>query len=152
MHIDEILSVSLSVGVREILDCTYCFRVSRLVSNLSFQREYVLLQLRNILFNRHRHRSSSERSSANAPPAFSAIQPANAFHEPPIAQIRTTRDGNCHQHSAPPEEFPRNRTLRNFDSRCATNNHATMLMKLTLCHMPWILFLEPLRSARVCDW
>ena len=49
---------------------SHCVCESRFCGNVSSQREQLLLKLRHNLLHRHRHRSSSDRGSTSAPPAF----------------------------------------------------------------------------------
>ena len=129
-RIDETRSVFLSLGVREIVDSTHCFRKSRLISNLSFQREDFLLWLRTTCFflidiappqtevPQIVLQRFSDSTSKHVPANSTVHQTSTQLSSP--SQLSTTAQQELsNDHQTLRSQPPRSQN-RNVNSRCAT--------------------------------
>ena len=148
-HIDETRSVFPNLSCRETVDRSRCVCKSRFGCHLSSESEQFLLKLRDNLLHRHRYRSASEKSNAMSPPAFRHAQAGQAtkVQQPRSARERETtaevsRPAVHHHAKRIEQRSPKLWAPQRHQSHHHDENNMTM------CHMPWIVFLS--HSCAAC--
>ena len=118
-HTDETRSVFPNLSCREIVDRSHCVGESRFCSNLSSQREQLLLKLSDNLFPPPAfHRTQARQATTVQQTSRSTKTSPKLRSHGQLSTATQQESSNDHQNSAPTQKF-------HVHKLCATSTHVT---------------------------